>query len=271
MATVDLIGPRGETVTVSELGPLQHYVNARGYKLSTGTYTDAVALLSGYASSPTIPSARLSKWQPSTAYAQGDLVVNPAGQIVQAKSAFTSAASYSATNWTVVPAGGGVTPVTTGFTTFYAGGAGNVLNTTSGTSTATVAGTTYYAGLLIPMAVTLTGITVTIGVTGGTDKWIVALYDPAGNVVANSSLAGVTVGTAQTKQSIPFTAPVSVNGPGGYYVALQSNGATATFRSFSNVGETFATGSAAGTFGTLPQLSLAGTYTVNVGPYAATY
>lgn len=40
------------------------------------------------------------KWKATTAYVTGDKVVNPSGDIVTAKSNFTSGASYSASNWT---------------------------------------------------------------------------------------------------------------------------------------------------------------------------
>jgi hypothetical protein len=56
VASVDLVGPRGETATASDLGTLQHLVNVRGYKPSLGTYADAVALLSGYAGRSTASS-----------------------------------------------------------------------------------------------------------------------------------------------------------------------------------------------------------------------
>ncbi len=51
-------------------------------------------------------AAFVRRWQPSTAYAAGDLAVSPTGQNVQAKAAFTSGATYNAANWTVVAGGG---------------------------------------------------------------------------------------------------------------------------------------------------------------------
>lgn len=42
------------------------------------------------------------KWKANTAYAAGDTVLAPDGSLVKAKTAFTSAASYNATNWTSV-------------------------------------------------------------------------------------------------------------------------------------------------------------------------
>lgn len=48
MASVDLVGPRGETQTVTTLGDLQYLVNVRGFSPTSGSYASAVAALSGY-------------------------------------------------------------------------------------------------------------------------------------------------------------------------------------------------------------------------------
>lgn len=164
-----------------------------------------------------------------------------------------------------------VTPITSGFTSFGTGGMTNVLNVTSGTSVTTVAGTIYWAAVLIPYNVTLTGIIFSIGTTGGTDKWIAALYNSAGTLLANSDTAGITVGTANTKQKYAFASATTVTGPGVYYIALQSNGTTAKFLAFSNATEGFVTGSTTGSFATLPSITPGTTYTANIGPYASTY
>lgn len=164
-----------------------------------------------------------------------------------------------------------VSPITSGFTSFGTGGITNVLNVTSGTSVTTVAGSIYWAAVLIPMNVTLTGIIFSIGTTGGTDKWIAGLYNSSGTLLANSDLAGITVGTANTKQKYAFASSTTVNGPGVYYIALQTNGTTAKFLAFSNATEGFVTGSTTGSFGTLPTITPGTTYTASVGPYASTY
>jgi chitodextrinase len=54
-------------------------------------------------------AAYVPKWKPSTAYASGEFVLNPSGQIVSANATFTSGATYSAANWTVTSGGGGGT------------------------------------------------------------------------------------------------------------------------------------------------------------------
>lgn len=160
---------------------------------------------------------------------------------------------------------------TTGFTGFPTGGAANLLNSTSGTSVATVAGTIYWAGVFIPINVTLTGVIITVGNTGGTDKFIGALYSSTGTLLANSALAGINVGTANTKQKFVFTSTVYVTGPGVYYIAVQSNGTTARFMAFGNATEGFVTGSTTGTFGTLPSITPGSSFTTSVGPFASTY
>jgi hypothetical protein len=46
-----------------------------------------------------IKSDSVPKWKPTTAYAAGDKVLNPNGDVVTAKTSFTSGASYNASNW----------------------------------------------------------------------------------------------------------------------------------------------------------------------------
>lgn len=76
------------------------------------------------------PQSGVPRWRPNTVYTAGALVMNATGQIVSAKAAFTSSATYNAANWTLVPpsiyagkylsvygnsyaAGTGATPTTT--------------------------------------------------------------------------------------------------------------------------------------------------------------
>jgi len=158
------------------------------------------------------------------------------------------------------------------FTSFATGGSANLLNVSSGTSTTMVAGTWYYAVVPVWWNAALTGILASIGGVGGTDKWIAALWPAAGGAaLANSALAGITVGTLNTKQQFPFTAAVNVTGPSLYIIGIQSNGTTAKFLSFQNATEGFVTGSVAGTFGTVPSLTPASTYSQSTGPQASTY
>lgn len=166
----------------------------------------------------------------------------------------------------------GITPATSGFTAFGTGGVTNTINSTSGADITMVAGTFYYSALYVPFNVTLTGFQVIPGSVGATDNWIVALWPIAGGAaLANSALAGTVAPAAGTKKAFPFTGTLAVTGPGVYIFGLQSNGTTARFRAFQNAVEGFATGSVAGVFGTVPSLSPATTYTVNLGPFASSY
>ena len=152
---------------------------------------------------------------------------------------------------------------------------GAVANTAAlGTSTATTAAELYCTEIRIPYSKLLTGLAPHIGATGGTDKWIVALYDSGGNLIANSALAGATVGTANTWQATAFTTPYYVVGPGQYYGCLMSNGTTATADLVKTGTDdnilTFksATG---GTFGTLPNFTAPTGFTTLNGAFLYAY
>lgn len=134
----------------------------------------------------------------------------------------------------------------------------------------TVAGSRYYRNVAIGSQKTLTGISVLVGGTGGTDSWIAELHDSTGALVATSATAGTTAGTANTWQQLAFTAPITV-APGTYYVAVQSNGTTAKFAVLDSPVSPFVTGSATGTFGTGAAITPPTTYTVNLGPMALPY
>ena len=140
-------------------------------------------------------------------------------------------------------------------------------------STTTVAGTRYYSSVAVGAGSTVTGISALIGAVGGTDKFIYELHDSAGNLVATTALAGVTVGTAGTYQSIPFTAPVTlpatITNP--YFIVVQSNGTTAKIATYNSPTASRLTGSATGTFGTSAAITPPTTYTAGVGPVAILY
>jgi len=134
----------------------------------------------------------------------------------------------------------------------------------------TVAGSRYYRSTTIGSQKTLTGISVLVGGTGGTDNWIVELHDVNGNLVATSTTSGTLAGTANTWQEIAFTAPVTVAG-GTYFIAVQSNGTTAKVAVLDSPVSNLLTGSATGTFGTSASITPPTTYTANLGPMALVY
>ncbi len=123
-----------------------------------------------------------------------------------------------------------------------------------------------------------TGVNVPVGGTGGTDTWHVWVWNSAGVVVARSATAGVTAGTASTIQQIPLyqpdgstVGPVTL-GSGVFYLGLQSNGNTATFKSINSPVWPLVTGSQTGTAGTSAAIAtIATTYTANLGPRLSLY
>ena len=97
-----------------------------------------------------------------------------------------------------------------------------------GTNSTTVAKTLYCTELDLPYSKLLTGIGVHIGTTGGTDKWVVGLYDSGGNLIASSAAAGVTVGSGYAYQAEAFTSQYYAVGPAQYFACVITNGTTAT-------------------------------------------
>jgi hypothetical protein len=144
-----------------------------------------------------------------------------------------------------------------------------------GTSTATTAAELYCVEIDMPFSKLITGLAPHIGATGGTDKWIVALYDATGNLIANSATAGATVsGTAFAFQPEAFTAPYFAVGPAQYYGCVQSNGTTATLDLVTTgTGDLLLTykSAAAGTFGTLPNFTAPTAFTTLQGPWQYLY
>lgn len=108
--------------------------------------------------------------------------------------------------------------------------------------------------LFVAAEMNSTGGGILVGATGGTDKFIYGLYNSAGQLVANTDLAGVTASaTTNAFQEIPWTVP-TVLPAGRYLLLVQVNGTTATFRrpainTFINVATESVTSL---TFGTLP-------------------
>jgi hypothetical protein len=158
------------------------------------------------------------------------------------------------------------------WTSFGTGGFINVLNTSSGFSLTPAAGTWYYSQIYIPEAIPVSGILAPVdGGTGGTDKWIAALWKSTGGAaIANSATAGTTTPATGNKFKLPFTSAQWL-APGVYIVGMQSNGTSAKMECLPNNLEAFVTGSVTGTFGTVPSLTPASTYTANVGPMVSTY
>lgn len=157
-----------------------------------------------------------------------------------------------------------------GFTAYTTLSVPNAIATASITD---VNGKIWYSQMTMPVAAKLTGACVLNGATVGTDKWIFALYDSAGNLLANTATAGTTTATASKYQCIAFTATQLVYG-GYYYLAVQGNGTTDNFQSLAANGAptNYLTSSQTGTFGTLATLTpLPTTFTASQAPIMMVY
>lgn len=138
-----------------------------------------------------------------------------------------------------------------------------------GNNTTPVATETYFAELLVTHTCLVRGIAVKNGSAAATDKYVVALLDAAGTVLANSDTAGTVASGTSAYQAISFTNPIQLT-PGTYYVALQANGTTTRFATHS-LGK-FGAGKQTGTvFGTLTALVPPVTFTTNLGPIASLF
>ncbi len=152
-------------------------------------------------------------------------------------------------------------------TRFYAGGIAPIA-ATSGTDTAGVNGTVWIGELKLCQNTLITGLAYLIGSVGGTDKAIAMLFSSSGALLANSAVAGATVGTAATFQNLDFTTAYQAN-PGLYFVGIQFNGTTAKIR-------THATGyhlttSVSQTFGTPVAITPPTSFTADKAPFVSTY
>lgn len=144
---------------------------------------------------------------------------------------------------------------------------------TAGTSTTPSATVVYLTQVYIPANATLTGVYLNNGATVGTNKYIVALFDSSGAVVANSTLSGITTSGADAYQVLAFTGTYAAVGPATYWIGIYVNGTTDRFRSVPAVGQYAGyTGSvSAQTFGTVATITPPTTFTADVGPVAFTY
>jgi hypothetical protein len=151
---------------------------------------------------------------------------------------------------------------------------GGTAYTSINSSGTTLSATTQYCSEIdLPATKFLTGLGILNGTTVGTDKHLVALYDSAGNLLANSALAGATSATASTYQKYAFTAQYLAVGPAQYFGCVQTNGTTDTIRMIvTGTQDTYLTkGITSQTFGTLASFTAPTTFTTAVGPYLIVY
>lgn len=137
---------------------------------------------------------------------------------------------------------------------------------------AQVAGTINYCDIYVPFPQTWTGIGILNGTTVGTHNLLVALYGSNGVLLAQSAAAGVLSANASVMQNVPFTSPIPLP-PGRYFLASQFSGTTPTPRHILAAnGSSWITGTQAGVFGTVPNITtVATTFTTATGNIAQLY
>jgi len=144
-------------------------------------------------------------------------------------------------------------------------------STSFGTNTTDVVdGTVYLAEVEVPCNKTVTGVAVFNGTAvAGNGK--VMLYDSTGARLAIS--ASTAMSGPEAYQSIAFTAPVAIVGPGRYFIGVIFNTTTHDLRGHT-LGA-FATGTDAGntyaTDSTFATVTVPTTFTTAVGPVASLY
>jgi len=140
-----------------------------------------------------------------------------------------------------------------------------------GSDTSTVAGTIFTTEIWVPQNMIPKGMGVLFGTTTSTDKYIYALFDEAGTLVANTALAGTAYsGSANTWHEIAFAVTSAIQGPKRYFASVQCNGTTSHIRTLATGLQLRLAKSATGTFGTLT-LTPPVSFTQNTGPYVYLY
>lgn len=141
-----------------------------------------------------------------------------------------------------------------------------------------ISGKLFFSQVIVGANSTATGACVLMGSGAGTDAIIFALWDAAGNLLANSALAGSATGSASLMQCQAFVAPISLTGPNSYFIGVQGNGTTAAQYSMYKTGGAptgYLTGvQTGGAFGTILNITAANiptSFTTAEGPYATLY
>ena len=148
---------------------------------------------------------------------------------------------------------------------------GPVARASIGTDAVSVAGTVYFADLILHEPMVATGAAMLNGTTGvGTDLQIFALWDESGVLLRTTDLAGVTPATADVFQEIAFTSPISLPA-GRYWIGFQLNGTTSPHQTIAASTYLNSTGSVAGVFATIPAITPTTTTTADRGPVGYLY
>lgn len=209
-------------------------------------------------------------WQEKSTTSQGGLswLNNTSGSLVQ-KMLLSTGGNLTVTG--TVTATGGVLGSTTAPRTIY--GAWIPSAFADATSTTPSATTVYLTQIKIPVNLTITGVQVLNAATCGTNKYVVALFNDAGTVLANSATAGVLCSGTSAYQQIPFTGTYAAVGPRTYWIGVYMNGTTDRFYTIPALGQGMGlAGTVTGqTFGTVANVTLPTTFTAGSGVVATTY
>lgn len=145
---------------------------------------------------------------------------------------------------------------------------------TEGTSTTPSTTTTYLSQVFVPVNTLVTGINVLNAATVGTNSWTLAIFDDTGAPLATTLLTGTTTSGASAFQQIALTAPITLKGPGTYWLGGTMNGTTDRFYTIPAAGAWggLLAGSVTGqTFGSVVAVTLPTTFTTAKGIIAYTY
>lgn len=86
-----------------------------------------------------------------------------------------------------------------------------------------------YSSIWVPGDCLVTGVKYKAGTTVGTNKAIGVLFDEGGTVLAYSAIAGTLTSGASTFQTLAFTTPFFLNGPGIFFIGICFDGSTDTY------------------------------------------
>lgn len=140
--------------------------------------------------------------------------------------------------------------------------------TTMGTDTTPATTTTYLARVIIPVNATLTGIALLNGSAVAGNVHLGLFSAKTGALLAETA-STAQAGTA-AYQKIAFTTPLSVKGPGMYFIGAQFSSTSARFRSWP-VGVHSTGTKTSETYGTFTTITPPSAFAADVGPIASTY
>lgn len=141
------------------------------------------------------------------------------------------------------------------------------VTTTQGTDTTPVVTEEYVCEVFVPVNTRSTGFAVLNG-SAVAGNMQIALYNSSGAIIATTASTAAS-GTAAL-QSVPWSAPVDLRGPGEYYVGVQNNNVANRLRTHA-IGAFGASKKTGQTYGTFTALTVPTTFTAGQGPVGSLY